>query len=80
MDPQPRAPASQERAIVTYWRLPRPKGQTLACTSYRTSNGLELRAGVDGEAPVLQAEVMTHADAQRLAAVWRQEITRHAAA
>jgi hypothetical protein len=80
MDSQPLTLPSQERAIVTYWRLPRPKGQTLACTSYRTPKGLELRAGVDGQAPVLQAEVMTHAKAQWLAAVWRQEISRSAAA
>lgn len=73
-------PSSSDRAILTYWKLPRPNGQTLACTSYRTPAGLELRAGLDGEAPVLQAVVATHAEAQQLAVVWRQQITRGAAA
>ena len=63
-----------------YWRLPRPNGQTLVCTSYRTATGLELRAGVDGEPPVLQADIATHAEAQQLAGVWRQQLTRLAAA
>jgi hypothetical protein len=71
---------SSHRAILIYWRLPCPDGQTLVCTSYRTADGLELCAGVDGEAPVLQAEVATHAEAQRLAGVWRRQITRPAAA
>jgi hypothetical protein len=73
-------PPSPDRAILMYWRLPRPNGKTLACTSYRTSAGLELRAGMDGEAPVLNSEVATHAEAQRLAEAWRQQITRSAAA
>jgi hypothetical protein len=63
-----------------YWRLPQANGQTLACTSYRTPAGLELRAGLDGEAPVLQADIATHAEALQLAEAWRQEITRSAAA
>jgi hypothetical protein len=77
---QPLTPPSQERAIVTYWRLPRSNGQTLACTSYRTPGGLELRAGVDGQPALLQAAIATHAEAQRLAGVWKQEIARSAAA
>ena len=80
MNPQPLTVLSRDRAILTYWRLPRPNGQTLACTSYRTPNGLELRAGLEGNEPVLQAEVMTHAEAQQLAERWRQEIARSAAA
>jgi len=80
MDPPPLTPPSPERAIVTYWRLARPNGQTLACTSYRTHAGLELRAGLEGDAPVLRAEVMTHAEAQQLAELWREEIARSPAA
>lgn len=45
-----------------------------------TATGLELRAGLHGEAPVLQADVASHAEAQKLAAMWRQEITQYAAA
>ena len=63
-----------------YWRLPRPNGQTLACISYRTATDLELRVGLEGEPPVRQAAVLTHAEAQRLAELWRQEIVRAAAA
>jgi hypothetical protein len=73
-------PSSSDRAILTYWKLPRPHGQTLACTSYRTTTGLELRAGVDGEPLVLHSKVMTHAEAQQLAGLWRQQLTRSAAA
>ena len=73
-------PQSDDRAILIYWRLARPNGQLLLCTSYRTATGLELRAGLNGEAPVLQADVASHAEAQELAAKWRQEITRSAAA
>ena len=80
MDPQPLTSPPRERAIVTYWRLPRANGQTLACTSYRTPNGLDLRACFDGDAPVLQTDVMTHAEAQQLAERWRLEIARSAAA
>jgi hypothetical protein len=69
-----------ECAILSYWRLPRPNGQTLVCTSYRTGGGLELRAGIDGEPPVLQTDVASHAEAQRLAEAWRRRITRSAAA
>ena len=74
------APLSPDRAILVYWRLPRPNGQTLVCTSYRTPAGLELRAGLDHEPPILQADIATHAEAQQLAGVWRQQITRAAAA
>jgi hypothetical protein len=63
-----------------YWRLSRPNGQTLACISYRTPTGLELRVGLEGESPVLQAAVATHAEAQQLAELWRQQIVRAAAA
>jgi hypothetical protein len=80
MDPQLRIDASSEQAILTYWRLERPNGQALVCTSYRTPAGLELRAGVDGERPVLQADVATHAEARRVAEAWRLEIARSAAA
>jgi hypothetical protein len=73
-------PQSDDRAILIYWRLPRPNGQLLLCTSYRTAAGLELRAGLNGETPVLQADVASHAEAQELAEKWRQEITRYAAA
>jgi hypothetical protein len=71
---------SDDRAILIYWRLCRPNGQLLQCTSYRTAAGLELRAGLNGEEPVLQADVASHAEAQELAEHWRQEITRYAAA
>jgi len=71
--------SSPERAILIYWRFPRPNGQTLLCTSYGTSSGLELRAGVNGEPPLLQAHVATHAEAQRLAGEWRQQMSRAAA-
>ena len=71
---------ARDQAILTYWRLPRPNGQTLSCTSYRTPTGLELRAGPEGESPVLRVAIATHAEAQRLADVWRQEITQSAAA
>ena len=80
MGSQPLTARSGDSAILTYWRMRRPNGQVFACTSYRTPTGLELRAGLDGEPPVLQADVMTHADAQQLAALWRQEISRSAAA
>ena len=73
-------PPSQDRAILIYWRLPRPNGQTLACTSYRTATGLELRAGLESEPPVLHAHVGTHAHAQQLAEIWRLQITRATAA
>ena len=79
MDPQPPAPAF-ERPILTYWWLLRPNGQTLACTSYRTAAGLELRAGVPGEPPVLHAAITTHAEAQRLAEAWKRQIMQPAAA
>jgi len=69
-----------DRAILTYWRLPRHNGQTLSCTSYRTPAGLELRAGPEGGSPILHAAIATHAEAQRLAEVWRQEITQSVAA
>ena len=80
MDPQPLTLVCRDRAILVYWRLPRPNGQTLFCTSYRTHAGLELRAAVEGESPVLHAAIATHAEAQRLAEVWRREITQSAAA
>ena len=73
-------PAPPDRAILIYWRFLRPNGQTLVCTSYRTTRGLELRAGVDGEPPVLSAEIATHVEAQRLSEVWRQHIARSIAA
>lgn len=73
-------PQSDDRAILIYWQLARPNGQILLCTSYRTPAGLELRAGLNGEAPVLQADVASHAQARELAEKWRQEITRYAAA
>jgi hypothetical protein len=73
-------PQSDDRAILIYWHLARPNGQVLLCTSYRTATGLELRAGLNGEAPVLQADVASHAEAQALAERWRREITRSAAA
>jgi len=80
MDPETLDVQSTDRAILTYWKLPRSNGQTLTCTSYRTAAGLELRAGVDGETPVRQANVATHAEAQRLAEVWRGQLARAAAA
>ena len=73
-------PGPPDRPILTYWRLPRRNGQTIVCTSYRTPSGLELRAGLEGDAPVLQADVSTHAEALQLAERWRQEISRSAAA
>ena len=73
-------PSPPDRAILVYWRLLRPNGQTLVCTSYRATRGLELRAGVDGEPPVLRADIATHVDAQRLSEVWRQQIARSTAA
>ena len=80
MDLQQLTPSLRECAILTYWRLPRPNGRTLVCTSYRTGAGLELRVGVDGELPVLTAVVATHACALQLAEVWRQELLRAFAA
>jgi hypothetical protein len=73
-------PSSPDQAIVTYWRLPCPNGQTLSCTSYRTLAGLELRAGLDGEAAAFRADIATHAEALQLASVWREQIVRAAAA
>jgi hypothetical protein len=73
-------PLSDDRAILLYWQLARPNNQILLCISYRTASGLELRAGLRGEAPVLQADVASHAEARALAERWRQEITRYAAA
>lgn len=72
--------SSPDRAILMYWRLPRPNGQTLACISYRTRSGLELRAGVDSEPPLAKARVETHAEAQQLAEMWRSQFVRTAAA
>jgi hypothetical protein len=72
--------SSPEKAIMMYWRLPQANGHALVCVSYRTDAGLELRAGLDGEPAVLLADVETHAEAQRLADAWREEITRSAAA
>ncbi len=69
-----------DRAILIYWRLLPRNGRTLVCTSYRTARGLELRAGMDDEPPVLRADVATHVEAQRLSEVWRQEIARSTAA
>jgi hypothetical protein len=69
-----------DEAILIYWRVPRPNGQMLQCTSHRTSAGLLLRCAIEGEAAVLQASVSTHAEAQRLAGVWKERITRSAAA
>lgn len=80
MDSPPFTLVRRDRAILTYWRLPRPNGQALSCTSYRTANGLELRAGLEGEAPVRQAEVVTHTEAQQLAELWRNELLRSTAA
>ena len=71
---------SPDCAILIYWRLSRPGAQTLLCISFRTSAGLELRAGAEGEAPVAQAHVATHAEAQRLADVWRAQFMRSVAA
>jgi hypothetical protein len=79
MNPQPIV-SLKDCAILIYWQLARPNGQMLLCTSYRTAAGLELRAGLNGEAPVLQADVASHAEARQLAEKWRQEITRYAAA
>jgi hypothetical protein len=79
MDPQPFAPPTVY-SILNYWRLLCPNGQMLLCTSYRTDAGLELRAGFDGEAPMLHADVASHAEAQELAEMWRQEIRQYAAA
>ena len=73
-------PSPPDRAILVYWRLLQPSGQTLVCTSYRTTGGLELRAGVDGEPPVLRVDIATHVEAQRLSEVWRQQIARSTAA
>ena len=73
-------PSPPDRAILIYWRLLPRNGRTLVCTSYRTARGLELRAGVDDEPPVLRADVATHAEAQHLSEVWRQEIARSTAA
>jgi hypothetical protein len=70
----------RERAILVYWRLPRPNGQVLACTSYRTDIGLLLRCALEGEPAVLQAIVATHSEAQWLAGMWRERITEAAAA
>lgn len=69
-----------ERAILIYWRASRPNGQMLSCTSYRTDTGLLLRCAPEGEAAVWQAAVATHAEAQGLAEMWRERITRSAAA
>jgi|KBSSwiStaDraftv2_1062776.scaffolds.fasta_scaffold120553_3 hypothetical protein len=70
----------RDQPILTYWRLPHPDGHTLVCTSYRTHAGLELRAGLEGDCPVLQAVVATHAEAHRLAEVWKKKIARSPAA
>jgi hypothetical protein len=79
MDPDVTA-KSTDRAILTYWRLPRPNGQTLDCTSYRTPAGLELRAGMKGKPALRQADVASHVEAQRLAELWRGQFARSAAA
>jgi hypothetical protein len=79
MEPM-RMASSRDRAILIYWRVPSRDGQVLVCTSYRTVAGLELRAGLEGESPVLIAPVATHADAHQLAERWRQQITQSAAA
>ena len=71
---------STDRAILMYWRLPRPNGQTLECTSYRTPTGLELRAGLTGKPALRQADVASHAEAQRLAELWRGQLARSTAA
>ena len=73
-------PSPPNRAILIYWRILPRNGRTLVCTSYRTARGLELRAGVDGEASVFRADLATHIEARRLSEVWRQEIARSAAA
>ena len=69
-----------DRAILIYWRLPRPNGQALECTSYRTPAGLELRVCLTGEPAVLQSDVASHAEAQQLAELWRGQFARSAAA
>lgn len=80
MDSPALASVQPDQPILIYWRIRRPNGQTLACTSYRTHVGLELRAGLEGESPVLSAPLATHAEALRLSELWRQEMARPAAA
>lgn len=73
---QPATPAATEdnrvEHVRTFWEMLTPSGRLIACALYRTSSGLELRAGV-GEGDRLLSELVhsQHA-AEVFAATWRK--------
>ena len=57
-----------------FWRMQAPTGRLLTCGLYRTSDGLELRAGYTGDEPLWAEAVPSEEVGLVLAAAWKEVI------
>ena len=58
-------------AVPTFWRMRAPTGRLLTCGLYQTDDGLELRAGYEGDDPMWSEVVDSEETGVQLAAAWK---------
>jgi hypothetical protein len=57
--------------LQTYWRVVGPSNKPITCALYRTSEGLEVRAGHGEQDRLLSQRVYTLLAAETYAAAWK---------
>jgi hypothetical protein len=57
--------------VLTYWQLANPAGQTLTCELHRTTSGLFVLCGLDGEDPFRSQMASSLAAAYCIASAWK---------
>ena len=60
--------------LPTFWRLRAPTGRLLTCGLYQTAEGLELRAGYEGDDPMWAEGVESEEEGVILAAAWKETV------
>ena len=65
------APIEDTDPVPTFWRMRAPTGRLLTCGLYETAEGLELRAGYEGDDPLWAEVVESEEVGVALAAAWK---------
>jgi hypothetical protein len=60
--------------VPTFWRMRAPTGRLLTCGLYQTADGLELRAGFEGDDPMWSEVVASEEMGLQLAAAWKDVV------
>ena len=67
-------PIFETEPVPTFWRMRAPTGRLLTCELHETPDGLELRAGYEGDDPMWVEPVASEGEGLMLAAAWKEVV------